>query len=1639
MSLVNKINEILSDLKNGNFDPNSIRKSFGSDGDFSIPSDEAIEAASLELEKSLQPKLFPLSDADVTNLVCKYGGIELKNRIILESLKKLNPSFNNSTLQGFDESRMKKPEDLENFLSSKGFSRDLIDIKERMSDNLDLDSLSINFPDSNRKKRELKLGPFTFSLVIITDKGKPLFYHIASPLQNLSLDELLKKIEEKKSSAKPKKCDPVLNDQDKAFDDLKKLIDRVKSASSDNQMEELTVDDIFCDPSITTDPNTGDLFYTPEQLQKFVESLCVPEVETPPASELKEPITKDPKKISDETQKCLDQINNILVDQQAVNDKLARYQKAEKELEEILYHYRIISSFYQKLSLGLSGGVPSVNDTGQPDSKLYKLSASLNYLDSKIDDTKTKIQRDSSNLSSTKSKFLAQNPNLTSYVFGIPPTTILGDLSSYLQRSIDSVKYSVIVLSPDNKPKISVFGASGIILENYETLARIYNSDLNVVALTTELGETIAQKEELIPIIKSNFGFDVTINSSGDFIFPSNTIQESFRDILASIENKTFSGSTIGFTDDEKQLFRDLFSSGEGKTFFDSLVGFSCRFKGSGVIEDPGTNVLVWNFKIEYANGLGIPIPYETVKADNPTPFIKTQTKPDIKKIQVGMEFSTGGIFEKSSPDFLTPLGSYINFSNNSPSLSKDFYSFMADVVNSNTAKDVIIADIRANRGSLYSDLIEISASPWLFFTASERGDNDARKSQDLKPFPAGENGESNSTFDAFWGDYKTKWNSRYSEKTAVIDNIIADINPRIDALIPKIVSLYNRNRELLNINFSEVSQDVDFRIENIQGLLLDIAQNVTVLESQLDPDFISERINAVKCASDSGEQKKITCPPACCGKSGQGFVNKKPVEGANSSDCPTFYTKCYWQEFSKYANRVGLLPLPNGLPPVETPAQFPSPPNIGLRYWPVGYLPPSFIPLPPPIVNPLDGTPFIRIPLPMIWTIKSPIVIPLPVGVLVIFIPFIGGFMPSPLVFYHDFYTGINVFLLGLRGFRFIPRVKDPRLKDPTRRVKEYMTRGIPKNLFPFPSLGKDNVDSPERVFGEMRSNINDMLGNKKVNVDVSEIQKIQEEESAISEKWDAKILDAERRKALDSNNESESLRREKSLELSRLDGRKRDSILKSITGYVNKIIDPPSIIYPKKSENKALLVPTPVKTAQEISKKNKLGSIEKPETVDLKSRIFNYIDSYSFEKDPNYAEQNKRLSPGNKIVASFPVKISDLSTDRESVKKMNNLVNKVIFDLIRASDSPLNPKNLGLTKTSFNFPVRAPGDFVPNPGGLTPVSSPELLEVKTKITENSKIGEAEAARIEGLSINNGFSENLILREKDLRKIIKNIINSAKDKISVDISKFPVKNAQSSEKTATSFGNAMSSIEMPNFPPRKSGLPNPATALIPGGIPPIIIPGGLMKEFITRGLSSALEKMTLSELLPGGSSSYKNLSPQDIKSISSNMVNKTLDPGSIPSFIRKLQPPPITARPQDMTEFTVGNSLPYHPGIEIAYSLLWKVLSAPRVPLPADAIWKLKKISEILYTIPWPLTVLLGRDVINIINPLLQREDLPRWDRMTLVNTYFVVFLDEFLRSASDISGGFKFFIGQDIIYPLPDLEIPEIISKFKSIIGVN
>jgi hypothetical protein len=230
-------------------------------------------------------------------------------------------------------------------------------------------------------------------------------------------------------------------------------------------------------------------------------------------------------------------------------------------------------------------------------------------------------------------------------------------------------------------------------------------------------------------------------------------------------------------------------------------------------------------------------------------------------------------------------------------------------------------------------------------------------------------------------------------------------------------------------------------------------------------------------------------------------------------------------------------------------------------------------------------------------------------------------------------------------------------------------------------------------------------------------------------------------------------------------------------------------------------------------------------------------------------------------------------------------------------------------------------------------------------------------------------------------------------------------------------------SIEAPPFPPKKSGTV--AMPLGVGGIPPMIIPGKAISKFITDGVSSQLGSLDFNSLIPGGLDNFDHLTETDIKNISSNLVS---------SFSKKNQPPmlgsipsiPLNSRPQDMIEFSM-QFLPVHPFSDIAFTILWnQIKSPPRIPISGDTIEAYVKIQNSIFSnLPWPVVVMLGRWLVNILNPLYNREDLPRWDRMSLNNPFFVVFLDEFLRSAADISGGFKYFIGQDLLYPLPDLEI--------------
>ena len=1096
----------------------------------------------------------------------------------------------------------------------------------------------------------------------------------------------------------------------------------------------------------------------------------------------------------------------------------------------------------------------------------------------------------------------------------------------------------------------------------------------------------------------------------------------------------------------------------EANKFLDAVKDFSGRFKDTKKLTSSGKKGYVGiKFDIAFPNGLGNEIPYETVKPEATSDLLSTDyERVDITKLQLGMEFAKKGILGSGNSSFLKSYEDFISFQDKNPDLSPQFYNFIQDIEGSNKPKDAIIKDIEKSHGFLYSTLIEISASPWLFFTADERGDNDARKSADIKPQSTNQDGEPNQSFSDFWGSFKKSYDLKYNARKKLVEDKINSIKSLSDKFVDILADYYftvnmsstSDNSKMLK----DVSDKMDKNVEYIETLLLEVAQKIQEIDNQNSPEVLQSRAESIDCFGSgnngegagsggststgislgldangnskptNGDTLKVACPPDCCGASGQAFSGGNIIEGLNSPDCPNLFTTCYWKEFAKKATTVGFLPIPNGLPPIENPAGFL--PNIGLKYWPVGYLPPSFIPLPPPLVNPLDGLPFIRIPMPMIWTIIPPIVIPLPIGVIVIFIPFIGGFMPSPLVFFHDFLTGNSIFLLGIRGFRFIPRKSDPVIPDPLVRIKQFLSLGIPNYLFPFPNLGKDNVDDPKRIKKDILASLKKRLANAKVNVDFSKIQKVQDDLAKKKQELENQILDAKRKSPLDGSDPSQKIKELSELSAS-FDAQKIEAIKSIMKDYLKSAITVPDVQFPKQSKNLIADIPSPIKIIRDINAKIKIGAIpqvpSKGGKINLKSRILDSVKNIEFKSASKYADLNKDLPKGSRIVAVFNSPINELGKNPEDLESLKGIISDGIGQIFSGDKSPLSNKSLLTFKPKLKKIPRIPGAGLPAPGAIISTPNPIVSSVKGFVSKNLNVNVQDLVK---LADRTSIGGNKILREKDIQLMIRNSLDKTLSKFPVDLKNVNFPNIASAGDVAQEYSKFSSSLELPPFPPKKSG--NPAVPIGIGGIPPIIIPGAVIANFIVKGASSAIDSMDVSKIIPGGLPAFDNLTADDIKVMGNNTAVSFLNKISIPA-LDNLPRIPLEARPQDYVEL-VMSFLPVHPFADIAFTLLWtKYKSPPRIPIPSDIIEQLLNLQKaIVYKLPWPIVVLLGRNIINILNPLYTREDIPRWDRMSLKNPFFVVFLDEFIRSAADISGGFKFFIGAGkLFYPLPTLEI--------------
>jgi hypothetical protein len=174
-------------------------------------------------------------------------------------------------------------------------------------------------------------------------------------------------------------------------------------------------------------------------------------------------------------------------------------------------------------------------------------------------------------------------------------------------------------------------------------------------------------------------------------------------------------------------------------------------------------------------------------------------------------------------------------------------------------------------------------------------------------------------------------------------------------------------------------AKELDEEIARIQALLEELKPT---------PDNVKKLLKEANgdCFKDM-DRPANPCPPVREKLGSDPFGIKTLKSGADAT-LPNQNQLCYWLEFSKLLNIVGLLPIPN-LPNV-----------LQLRYWPVGLV----IPAPSGLI---------KIPLPIIYI--PLIVISTPLGNLVFFLT-VNGLFISPVVFFVSS-SGFKQLIVTVKG----------------------------------------------------------------------------------------------------------------------------------------------------------------------------------------------------------------------------------------------------------------------------------------------------------------------------------------------------------------------------------------------------------------------------------------------------------------------------------------------------------------------------------------------------------------------------------------------------------------------------------------------
>jgi len=890
----------------------------------------------------------------------------------------------------------------------------------------------------------------------------------------------------------------------------------------------------------------------------------------------------------------------------------------------------------------------------------------------------------------------------------------------------------------------------------------------------------------------------------------------------------------------------------------------------------------------------------------------------------------------------------------------------------------------------------------------------------------------------SFYDKFEQRFEKKKEQLRKQVDQFsLGSIKTALTGLAYKDVDLllatagFNTNLIEDNSELRTVVDSVKKANENFSRMVSSLDDEIARLElraEELKPT--SEKVKArlvelnSKCFDDKSEESNDA---SCADVKDKLGSDPFYLEGTDGS-LPNFTQLCYWKEFAKVANIMGLAPIPNG------PTQ--------LRYWPVG------------LVIPTPAT-LVKIPLPIIWI---PIIcISSPLGVIVTFLT-INGLFISPIIFFISS-SGYKQHILTVRGpsDQFGSDKYDDVFKSTisipvgiTAKAKEEIRKA--KQLAP-PQADLDKIESTKQKISELEEAGKTDLA-RKAKEKLAELEKKKEDlgkeraeitKEFLDKKEDAKstirqvksdiikkinAIGRPQTKKIEDLKEKATKRKEKLQsdlikalergdtekakeirELLKGDGLNQEdkinAIVEDIMEYFNDL-DLPKITIPR-----------------EQAKVNPMPSAGERNKADIDVKRSKFQTRTFSKKDKNVKNILKMdLAKYRKeIDASINIPGGSIDLNLEKAgEKVSDIVDKILKKVIEYSTKVENRPALGFDPLVISQLSSLKLDLDPfAPCCPKPTVEIDLGPSAAIVAIFNSVMPLVKGYIESLdppSLTNLFGGKRTITIKDIRLSLNSVINQTiPESLEISIPEFGL------PQFSQAFSLLTSAIQIPQAP-------------FPAAVKAFTIPKQITVDFntiIKKPLADSLEKYLVNNAnsLPRDiSTDFVNMSGADLKSsiirfldIKMTEVESLLDP--IYSAITFAKSPKNVDL--NVLEKTV-HSLPiYGKAIEAAFTA--KALLKMNIPnsmayseVDLDALNEAIKLLVPVLTpiVKSPIGYLLvagagatgNIDTIRKLHPILNFDDIPAWERLTVANVMLLLFLDEFIYEASNKVGFFRSYL---------------------------